>query len=483
MIGDRDVVVVAGVRTPFVKAGTLFRRVGAVELGRVAMREAIERADIDPEALDEVIVGNIAGPADAANVARVIALEAKIPRKVPAFTVSRNCASGIESVVEAAYRIRSGDADLIVAAAVESMSKIPLLFGDEAQDIWTAIGRARNVGSRLAAVSRFRPRHFKPTIALELGLSDPVSGLNMGETAEVLAREFAISRDEQDAFALRSHKLAAAAWNEGRMQGEVLPMPIPPRFDETAERDNGIRENQTPEALAKLKPIFDRRFGTVTAGNSSQITDGAVALVLASGERARSLGLATMGKIRSWGFAGCDPERMGIGPVLASPIALQARGRPDDGPHGARGDQRGVRRAGAGVPEGLRLEVVLRGPPRDGRGRCAASRADQRERWRDRPRPSGRRIGGPLDPDAAPRDGAWERVARARHDVRRRRAGRRRRRREDASRMSDASGMNHWIDPNGVVHVVFDSRDDKVNLLTPDRPPGARGPPRLHPRA
>ncbi len=326
MFGDRDVVVVAGARTPFAKAGTLFRRVGAVELGRAAVREAIERAEIDPEALDEVIVGNIAGPADAANVARVIALEAKIPKKVPAFTVSRNCASGIESVVEAAYRIRAGDADLVVAAAVESMSRIPFLFGDEAQDVWTSVARARNVASRIAAFARFRPRHFKPVVALELGLTDPVSGLNMGETAEVLAREFGISREEQDVFAMRSHKLAAAAWNEGRMQGEVFPMPIPPRYEESAERDNGIRENQTPEALAKLKPIFDRRFGTVTAGNSSQITDGGVALVLASGERARALGLASLGKIRSWGFAGCDPERMGIGPVLASPIALRRAG-------------------------------------------------------------------------------------------------------------------------------------------------------------
>jgi len=326
MIGDRDVVVVAGARTPFVKAGTLFRRVGAVELGRVAVREAIERAELDPEAVDEVIVGNIAGPADAANVARVIALEAKFPAKVPAFTVSRNCASGIESVVEAAYRIRSGDADLVVAAAVESMSRIPFLFSDDAQDIWTSVARARNLASRLAAFARFRPRHFRPVVALELGLTDPVSGLNMGETAEVLAREFGITREEQDAFAMRSHRLAAAAWNEGRMQGEVIPFAIPPRFEETAERDNGIRENQTPEALAKLKPLFDRKFGTVTAGNSSQITDGAVALVLASGERARTLGLPVMGKIRSWGFAGCDPERMGIGPVLASPIALRRAG-------------------------------------------------------------------------------------------------------------------------------------------------------------
>jgi len=326
MIGDRDVVVVAGGRTPFVKAGTLFRRVGAVELGRVAVREAIERAEIDADALDEVIVGNIAGPADAANVARVIALEAKIPVKVPAFTVSRNCASGIESVVEAAYRIRSGDADLIVAGAVESMSRIPFLFRDDAQDIWTSVARARSLPARLAAFARFRPRHFQPVVALELGLSDPVSGLNMGQTAEVLAREFGIAREDQDAFAMRSHKLAAAAWNEGRMQGEVIPVPIPPRFDETAERDNGIRENQTAEALAKLKPLFDRAFGTVTAGNSSQITDGAVALVLASGERARTLGLPVLGKIRSWGFAGCDPARMGLGPVLASPIALRRAG-------------------------------------------------------------------------------------------------------------------------------------------------------------
>ena len=326
MIGDRDVVVVAGVRTPFVRAGTVLRGVGAVELGRTAVRELVERAEIDPESLDELVVGNIAGPADAANVARVIGLEAKLPQKVPAFTVSRNCASGIESVVEAAYRIRSGDADLVVAAAVESMSRIPFLFGEDAQDLWTSIAREKSAVNRIGRFVRFRPRHFKPVIALELGLTDPVSGLNMGETAEVLAREFAILREEQDAFALRSHKLAAAAWNEGRMQGEVVPVPVPPRYEETADRDNGIRENQSPEALAKLRPVFDRRFGTVTAGNSSQITDGAVALLLASGERARALGLPALGKIRSWGFAGCDPARMGLGPVLATPIALRRAG-------------------------------------------------------------------------------------------------------------------------------------------------------------
>jgi acetyl-CoA C-acetyltransferase/acetyl-CoA acyltransferase len=323
---DRDVVVVGGVRTPFVKAGTVLRNVSAVELGRTVVREVVERTGIDPETIDEVIVGNIAGPADAANVARVIALEAKLPRKVPAFTVNRNCASGVESVVEAAYRIRAGDADLIVAGAVESMSRIPLLVTDEGQERWTEVARARSLGARIAAFSGFRPRHFKPVVALELGLTDPVSGLNMGETAEVLARDFQIGREEQDLFALRSHRLSAAAWAEGRMQGEVIPVPVPPRYETAADKDNGIREGQTMEALAKLRPVFDRKYGTVTAGNSSQITDGGVALVLASASRASALGLHPLGRIRSWAFAGCDPARMGLGPVFSTPIALRRAG-------------------------------------------------------------------------------------------------------------------------------------------------------------
>jgi acetyl-CoA C-acetyltransferase/acetyl-CoA acyltransferase len=318
--------VVGGIRTPFVKAWTDLRRVDAVELGRLVVREAVERSGIAPEMVDEVIVGNIAGPANASNVARVVALEAKLPKKVPAFTVNRNCASGMEAVVEGAYRILSGEAGIVVAAAVESMSRIPLLFSDEAQDLFTDLGRARGPWSRLSRFLRFRPRHFKPRIALEMGLTDPVSGLNMGETAEVLAREWNVSRREQDEFALRSHRLAATAWAEGRMSEEVVPVPVPPAFASMADRDNGIRENQTLEALAKLRPVFDRTFGTVTAGNASQITDGAAALVLASAERVRSLGLPALGTVRSWAFAGCDPARMGLGPVLASPVALRRAG-------------------------------------------------------------------------------------------------------------------------------------------------------------
>jgi acetyl-CoA acetyltransferase family protein len=323
---DRDVVVVAGVRTPFVKANTLLGRVHPVELGRIAVREAVEQADIDPAEVDEVVVGNIGGPADAANIARVIALNAKLPRHVPAFTVNRNCASGLEAVVESAYRIRAGDAQLVVAAAVESMSWIPLLFSGEAQRIWTRLGRSKGLLGRIAAMGSFRPRHFKPKIGLLMGLTDPVSGLNMGETAELLAREFGLDRHAQDRFALRSHQRAAAAWSEGRMGDEVIPVPVPPDYKSAADHDNGIRESQTMEALAKLRPVFDREFGTVTAGNSSQLTDGAVALVMASARRARELGLPVLGKVRSWAFAGCDPARMGLGPVMATPLALRRAG-------------------------------------------------------------------------------------------------------------------------------------------------------------
>jgi len=324
--GDRDVVIVAGARTPFVKANTLLGPISAVELGRLVVREAVERADLDPAAIDEVVVGNIAGPADAANIARVIALMAKIPRRVPAFTVNRNCASGLESIIEGAYRIRSGDADLVVAGAVESMSQIPFFFSHGAQAIWTRLGRSRGLLAKLSTMARFRPAHFTPKIGLMMGLTDPVSGLNMGQTAELLAREFKLSREEQDTFALRSHQRAAAAWSEGRMDDEVIPVPLPPKYESAAERDNGIRESQSMEALAKLRPVFDRKFGTVTAGNASQITDGAAAVVLASARRARELGLPVLGRLRSWGSAGCDPARMGLGPVVATPVALRRAG-------------------------------------------------------------------------------------------------------------------------------------------------------------
>ena len=326
MSDPRDVVIVDGVRTPFVKMGTQFARADAVYLGRVALREALERSEVDPRDVDEVVVGTVASPPEAANPARVIALRAGLSQRTPAFTVGRNCASGLQALVDAAYRIRAGHADLVAVAAVESMTRIPFFFRAETQGILTRAARARGWGGRLAALSRLRPRHFKPVVGLEVGLTDPVSGLNMGQTAEILAREWGISREEQDAFALRSHQRAAAGWTEGRLAAETMSVPVPPRWEEMAERDNGIRPDQSMEALARLRPVFDRTYGTVTAGNASQITDGAVGLVLASAQRAREAGLRVLGRLRSWSFAGHDPARMGLGPVVAVPEALRRAG-------------------------------------------------------------------------------------------------------------------------------------------------------------
>jgi acetyl-CoA acyltransferase len=320
----REVVVVDGVRTPYCRAGTDLKDVPAVELGRLAATELFARTGFDPAHLDEVIFGNIATPTDAANIARVIALQAGVAREVPAFTVGRNCGSGAESIADGFLRIRGGIADAILAGGVESMSNIPLLFSREAQEKFANVFRAKSGLARARAAASFRPADFKPVIGLEQGLTDPTCGLNMGETAELLAKEFQISRDEQDAYALASHRRAAAA--RAKLAQEIVPVPVPPGFDRLASLDNGIRENQSTEALGKLKPYFDRKFGTVTAGNSSQITDGGAATLLMSAEAARGLGLRPLGKVLSFGFAGTDPARMGLGPVVATPIALRRAG-------------------------------------------------------------------------------------------------------------------------------------------------------------
>ena len=316
----------AGVRTPFAKAGTDLRAVPAHELMRLALREAMERAEVRPVEVDEVIVGNVAQPAESTTMGRVAALLAGIPQRVPATTVNRNCASSLQAITDAALRIETGRAQIVLAGGVESMSRIPLLFSEEAKGRFFGLARARSALGKLAALASFRPRHFSPVVALEVGLTDYTCGLNMGETAEVLAREFGIDRESQDRFALESHRRAVAAWREGRMAEEVSPVPLPPRYDRDVEQDVGPRENQSLEALAKLRPYFDRRHGTVTVGNACPVTDGAAALVLMSARRARAGGHPVLGGIRSWAFAGLDPSRMGLGPVYASALALREAG-------------------------------------------------------------------------------------------------------------------------------------------------------------
>jgi acetyl-CoA acetyltransferase family protein len=323
----RRVVVVDGVRTPFAKVETALAEVTAVDLARTAIRELLERTEIDPASVDEVILGNAAPPADAPNIARVAALEAGIPREVPAVSVARNCASGFQSITDGYNEIVLGQADVVVAGGVESMSNVPLQYPDEFADVMLDLNRARGVPEKVSAAAQLRPGHFKPVVALLEGLTDPVCGLNMGETAEVLAREFHLSRRAQDEYALRSHQRAAAAWAEGRFADEVTPVFVPPGYRDVVAEDVGYRAQQTLEALAKLRPVFERD-GTVTAGNASMVTDGAAAVLLMEEGKARAEGHRPLGRIAAFAYAGLEPERMGLGPALATPLALARAGIP-----------------------------------------------------------------------------------------------------------------------------------------------------------
>lgn len=301
------IAIVEGVRSPMAKAGTVFKDTPADDLGAMVVREAITRSRIEAEEIDEVIIGNVAQPAHAANIARVIALKAGVPIKVPAVTVHRNCASGMEAITTAAVKIMAGYGKLFVCGGVESMSNIPLLFPKEYSDFAQRLSRAKTFGRRLSALAGFRLRMLKPEVALIEGLTDPVSGLIVGMTAENLAREFHVTREEQDAFSLESHLRATAALRDNTLDGEIVPVPAYPRFEAVVSRDNGPRENQSLEALARLKPYFDKRNGTVTAGNSSQITDGAAAVVLMSESEARGRSLEPLRYLREFAYASLEP--------------------------------------------------------------------------------------------------------------------------------------------------------------------------------
>ncbi len=313
--------ILAGVRTPFAKAGSVFRRSPVYELGRVAMAELIAGQDLDPARLDEVIFGNCGNPAEAANVARITALLAGVPEPVPAVSVHRNCASGMEAVAAAAYRIQAGGTRLVLAGGMESMSQMPLLYTPAYGEWLEGLMRAKSPVQKLGALARFRPRMLQPRIALAEGLTDYVCGLNMGQTAEVLSREFRIDRLRQDEFALMSHQRAVAA--RERLREEIAPVYPAPGY-EMVRDDVGPREGQTPEALAKLKPYFDRKNGTVTVGNACQVTDGAVALLIGDQAHAERWPVPPLGRIRSFAFAGLSPRRMGLGPVFAAARALQS---------------------------------------------------------------------------------------------------------------------------------------------------------------
>jgi acetyl-CoA C-acetyltransferase/acetyl-CoA acyltransferase len=323
---SEPIYIVDGLRTPFAKAGTTLADVEAVDLGKIAVSQLMARVGIDPSRIEEVIFGCVGQPPDAANVARVIALRAGIPESVPAITVHRNCASGFEAVTQAAEKMMIGRGDIFVVGGVESMSQIPLLFSYDAAKKFGAFARAKNLSQKLGVLASFRATDFQPRVGLQLGLSDPVSGFNMGQTAENLSRDFDISREEQDGFAMGSHHKAVAG--RDKLKEEITPVYLPKAKKGQAfmDQDNGPRDPQTIEALAKLKPVFEPGTGTVTAGNSSQITDGAAALLLMTERALRETGLTPLGRLEGYAYAGLDPSRMGLGPVHAIDRAEQKTG-------------------------------------------------------------------------------------------------------------------------------------------------------------
>ena len=302
----KDVVIVSAARTPIGDFGGVFRNVSALELGRRAVEAAVSRAGIAKESVEEVIFGNCGQRSDEPNIARCIALKAGMPIQTTGFTIQRQCSSAMQALVSAYQEIVLGDAEIVVAGGVESMSSAPFVLKDAR---W---------GKRL--------QHGEMTDALWEMLTDPFAKILMGVTAENLARKYGISREEQDEIALRSHLNAAAAIREGRFREEIVPVVVKERKGErVVDTDEHPRSDASMEKLAALKPAF-LEGGTVTAGNSSGLNDGAAALVLMSAEKAASLGIKPMARIVSYAWAGVEPELMGYGPVPATRKALEKAG-------------------------------------------------------------------------------------------------------------------------------------------------------------
>lgn len=318
------VAVVRGLRTPFAKAGTVYGHLDALELGKLVVAELLQRSAIAPESVQEVIFGNVIPSVKAANIAREIVLGIGIPRSVPGYTVSRACASSNQAITSGADLIFRGYAETVVAGGAESLSNVPILFSRKFSEALVRASKEKTPLGKIQAFTSLRPRDLAPDAP---AIAESTTGLTMGESAEKMAKENGISREAQDRFALQSHQRAAAAHASGRFADEVMTVITPPKYDKVVSTDNLIREDTSLDSLAKLRPVFDRRYGTITAGNSSPLTDGASAVLLMSEEKARSLGVTPIGFIRSYAYASLDPfDQLLQGPAFATPVALDRAG-------------------------------------------------------------------------------------------------------------------------------------------------------------
>ncbi|HEX2078554.1 MAG TPA: acetyl-CoA C-acyltransferase FadI [Longimicrobium sp.] len=320
----RRVAIIDGCRTPFAKSGTDFKDVTSTELGKAAVRELIARTELDVEQVDHVVYGTVVQSVQEPNIAREVTLGAGIPPSVPSFTVGRACASSNQAITSGAEQIALGMADVVVAGGAESLTDVPILFSKEMREALVRASKARSLGERLQAFRTIRPRHLAP---ITPAIAEPTTGLTMGESAEKMAKENGISREAQDRWALRSHQLAAAATQDGRLTREIAAFYVPPRYEQVVTSDNGIRADTSLEKLSTLKPVFDRKYGSVTAGNASPLTDGASAVLLMSEEKASALGYRPLGFIRSYAYAALDPgDQLLQGPVYAAPTAFDRAG-------------------------------------------------------------------------------------------------------------------------------------------------------------
>ncbi|MBA3318355.1 MAG: acetyl-CoA C-acyltransferase [Gemmatimonadales bacterium] len=320
----RRVAVVAGLRTPFVKSGTVFRDVTAVALARHAARELLFRSELDGREVDEVIFSQVVPSVLAPNVGREVSLLPQLLPSIPAYTLNRACASSAQAIANAADQIALGHADTILAGGVESLSDIPVLHSRRFSRVLVDASRAKSVGGRVAAFGRTRPRDLVPVTP---AIAEPSTGESMGQSAEKMAKENGISREAQDELALRSHRRAAAATADGRLPAEIAPWFGGVGMDQPLAADNGIRGDTSLEALAALRPVFDRKYGSVTAGNSSPLTDGAAAVLLMAEEKAAALGYRPLAYLRSYAVAAVDPGwQLLMGPVYAVPKALERAG-------------------------------------------------------------------------------------------------------------------------------------------------------------
>ncbi len=320
----RRVAIVKGIRTPFVKAGTVFAELTALDLGRIVVQELVQRSELDPNLIDHVVFGQVIPTLTVSSIAREVVLAAGLPRKIEAHTVARACATSIQALVDASNSIALGYSDVAIIGGTESMSDPAIFTSRPLAQALIIASRARTLAQKLKPFQKLKPKDLIP---VPPAIAEYSTGMTMGDCAEKMAKENGISRREQDELALASHHNAARAWKEGFFEGEVVHVQVPPKFNKVGDTDNMVRADTTLDALAALKPVFDRHYGTVTAGNASPLTDGAAALLVMSEERAKALGYEPLGFLRSYAFAATDPaDQLLQGPAYAAPLALDRAG-------------------------------------------------------------------------------------------------------------------------------------------------------------